>query len=340
MHAAPRPSTCRPSNAAGRRFRLTRISRGRARRCHKSRPPREFSPYLSPLFPDARGSGKSARCGACWLDHVARPRARPRRKTRTLSNLQRNNSSFSELGVAEPLCRALAARDYHTPTPIQAHAIPLLLAGPRRPRHRPDRHRQDRGLRAADAAACWRDARGRDRVRPRARARADPRARRPDRRRLRGLRRRYLQLRLRRDLRRRQPGAAGRGPAARRRHPGRHARPAARPHGTARMSRSDASSTWCSTRPTACSTWASSATSARSSRPLPQGAADAAVLRHHAGGGRQRSHGRSCTSPARVEVDAPGRRRRARSARASISSSSQAKRGLLRDLLPTGASRA
>ena len=115
MHAAPRPSTCRPSNAAGRRFRLTRISRGRARRCHKSRPPREFSPYLSPLFPDARGSGKSARCGACWLDHVARPRARPRRKTRTLSNLQRNDFSFSDLGVAEPLCRALAAEGYNTP---------------------------------------------------------------------------------------------------------------------------------------------------------------------------------------------------------------------------------
>ncbi len=46
-----------------------------------------------------------------------------------MSNLQRNDSSFSELGVAEPLCRALAARDYHTPTPIQARAIPLLLQG-------------------------------------------------------------------------------------------------------------------------------------------------------------------------------------------------------------------
>jgi ATP-dependent RNA helicase RhlE len=37
--------------------------------------------------------------------------------------------SFSTLGVAEPLQRALAAEQYVTPTPIQAQAIPQLLAG-------------------------------------------------------------------------------------------------------------------------------------------------------------------------------------------------------------------
>jgi ATP-dependent RNA helicase RhlE len=37
--------------------------------------------------------------------------------------------SFADLGLAEPLCRALAAQDYREPTPIQARAIPLLLAG-------------------------------------------------------------------------------------------------------------------------------------------------------------------------------------------------------------------
>jgi ATP-dependent RNA helicase RhlE len=37
--------------------------------------------------------------------------------------------SFSELGVSEPLCRALAAENYTTPTPIQTRAIPLLLEG-------------------------------------------------------------------------------------------------------------------------------------------------------------------------------------------------------------------
>ena len=36
---------------------------------------------------------------------------------------------FSELGVAEPLRRVLVAENYTTPTPIQAQAIPLLLAG-------------------------------------------------------------------------------------------------------------------------------------------------------------------------------------------------------------------
>ena len=38
-------------------------------------------------------------------------------------------SSFSELALIEPLQRALAGENYHTPTPIQAQAIPHLLAG-------------------------------------------------------------------------------------------------------------------------------------------------------------------------------------------------------------------
>ncbi len=37
--------------------------------------------------------------------------------------------SFADLGVAEPICRALEAEGYTTPTPIQARAIPRLLAG-------------------------------------------------------------------------------------------------------------------------------------------------------------------------------------------------------------------
>lgn len=36
---------------------------------------------------------------------------------------------FSQLGLAEPIQRALAAREYGTPTPIQAQAIPPLLEG-------------------------------------------------------------------------------------------------------------------------------------------------------------------------------------------------------------------
>ncbi len=37
--------------------------------------------------------------------------------------------TFSTLGVAEPLLRALAAENYLAPTPIQAEAIPLILSG-------------------------------------------------------------------------------------------------------------------------------------------------------------------------------------------------------------------
>ncbi len=38
-------------------------------------------------------------------------------------------SNFSELGLAEPIQRALHAKNYVNPTPIQARAIPELLAG-------------------------------------------------------------------------------------------------------------------------------------------------------------------------------------------------------------------
>ena len=39
------------------------------------------------------------------------------------------NSTFSGLGVAEPILRALISENYTTPTPIQTQAIPLLLEG-------------------------------------------------------------------------------------------------------------------------------------------------------------------------------------------------------------------
>lgn len=37
--------------------------------------------------------------------------------------------SFENLGLAEPITRAIAKQRYHTPTPIQAQAIPPVLAG-------------------------------------------------------------------------------------------------------------------------------------------------------------------------------------------------------------------
>ena len=39
------------------------------------------------------------------------------------------HSTFSTLGLAEPLLRALATENYLVPTPIQAQAIPLILGG-------------------------------------------------------------------------------------------------------------------------------------------------------------------------------------------------------------------
>jgi ATP-dependent RNA helicase RhlE len=39
------------------------------------------------------------------------------------------NTTFEQLGLAEPLLRALGAKNYITPTPIQAQAIPPLLKG-------------------------------------------------------------------------------------------------------------------------------------------------------------------------------------------------------------------
>jgi len=37
--------------------------------------------------------------------------------------------TFTELGLAQPLLKALAAEGYETPTPIQQQAIPPVLAG-------------------------------------------------------------------------------------------------------------------------------------------------------------------------------------------------------------------
>ena len=42
---------------------------------------------------------------------------------------QNAGTTFTDLGLAAPLLRALAAADYHQPTPIQAQAIPALLKG-------------------------------------------------------------------------------------------------------------------------------------------------------------------------------------------------------------------
>ena len=85
------------------------------------------------------------------------------------------------------------------------------------------------------------------------------------------------------------------------------------------------SRSWCSTKPTACSTWASSTTSAASSALLPQAAPEPAVLGHLPGRDPQARRHASCSDPAAGRSRAaqhagragragraPGGRRRAR----------------------------
>ena len=61
--------------------------------------------------------------------------------------------SFDQLGLSPELLRAVADQGYTEPTPVQAQAIPHRPRGSRPARRRPDRHGQDRGLRAAHPPA-------------------------------------------------------------------------------------------------------------------------------------------------------------------------------------------
>ncbi|MBV9061809.1 MAG: DEAD/DEAH box helicase [Alphaproteobacteria bacterium] len=94
-----------------------RVARRLPKACHPGRLSKQ-----SPLAPVARGRRSTA----------------PRRFTRAFRSrslvhkeqgIRVNDITFSQLGLSEPLCRALAAEDYTYPTPIQAQAIPRLLDG-------------------------------------------------------------------------------------------------------------------------------------------------------------------------------------------------------------------
>ena len=69
--------------------------------------------------------------------------------------------SFDSLGLAPELLRAVAHEGYTEPTPVQDRGDPARPRRSRRPRRRPDRHRQDGRVRAADAPAPARLAAGR-----------------------------------------------------------------------------------------------------------------------------------------------------------------------------------
>src|SRR5206468_3303738 len=77
----------------------------------------------SPLAPVARGRRSTAPWRFAWS--LGRADGPAQQGTGILVT----NSSFHQLGIAEPLCRALAAENYTHPTPIQMQAIPRLLEG-------------------------------------------------------------------------------------------------------------------------------------------------------------------------------------------------------------------
>ena len=176
--------------------------------------------------------------------------------------------SFSTLGLAPELLRAVSAQGYTDTHSRPARGDSARARRPRPARRRPDRHRQDGRVRAADAAAA----------RGHAAARTDRHGRAADPRPHPGSRPGSWRCRSRqsvraygansppldRHLRRRRLPRPGRRAASRAGDRGRHAGPAARPRPPAhhRPRLASRSSSW--TRPIACSTWASSATSARS----------------------------------------------------------------------------
>ena len=83
------------------------------------------------------------------------------------------DDGFATLGLDARLLKTVAELGYEEPTPIQREAIPPLLEGRDLLARGADRHRQDRGVRAADPPAP-RAARGEPAARPRA-ARPRPR---------------------------------------------------------------------------------------------------------------------------------------------------------------------
>ena len=139
------------------------------------------------------------------------------------------NQTFSDLGVAEPLRRALHAENHTYPTPIQAQSIPSVLAG----RDLVGIAQTGTGKTAAFALPLPATP-GRAAREPRCaqgagtHPGADPRARDPDRRRLRSL---WATSRPAPGGHRRRRRAAAASPrlGPRRRYPGGHARSPARP---------------------------------------------------------------------------------------------------------------
>ena len=98
---------------------LTKISRDRATRLSSDGASSRDNPQKRAV-PAARGNGPKA---------ALHTRARKARSAAKRTLIPVSNVSFADLGLAEPLLRALEAANYTVPTPIQARTIPALLQG-------------------------------------------------------------------------------------------------------------------------------------------------------------------------------------------------------------------
>jgi ATP-dependent RNA helicase RhlE len=71
-----------------------------------------------------------------------------------LPEVPKVDTSFTALGLGDRVAYAVQQKGYENPTPIQAQAIPVVLKRRRCHRLGPDRHRQDRGLRAPRSSSA------------------------------------------------------------------------------------------------------------------------------------------------------------------------------------------
>ena len=197
--------------------RVARASRERSTSARRMQRLRRFDLRAcnAPICTHACKTGPNPGVRAAWRNAAASPQPKP---------TQGYMTTFSDLSLDPRVLQAVTESGYVTPTPIQVQAIPHALEGPRHPRHRPDRHRQDRRLRAADALPSLQGPRPRPHA-AQPRARPDPRARRPGRRAVREVLGAPEALDGAAD-RRRQLQGPGQADRPRRRRADRHARAA------------------------------------------------------------------------------------------------------------------
>ena len=138
-HARARSSASGSCTASGARRWSTRPSPT----CSRASQRGELRVRVGRTYPLAEAARRPDRPGRA--PHHGQAAAGPRRLDSSLPM-----TAFADLGLSETTLAALRDVGYESPSPIQEQAIPPLLEGARRDRPGPDRHRQDRRLRAAD----------------------------------------------------------------------------------------------------------------------------------------------------------------------------------------------